>query len=163
MALAVLELALEKVFVKKIHTISLFNFFLILFLGGLSLIGDEGIWFKLQPSFTGVGVGLFIFMQKLRGKSLFQDLMNEMPQKNNLPEDLMKTMELHIGCLFGVYGIFMAFVALYLETGQWVFFKTIGFYITFFIFLIGEMIFLRRSLKKRAEFALKQEILKKNI
>ena len=88
--------------------------------------------------------------------------MAEMPQKNNIPEDLMKVMELHIGCLFGVYGLFMVFVALYLETGQWVFFKTIGFYITFFIFLVGEMIFLRSALKKRADFALKREVLKNN-
>jgi len=161
LALALLELIIEKAFIKKVHMISLFNFFLILFLGGISLLGEKGVWFKLQPAFTGVGIALFISFQKWRKKSFFKEMINEMPQKSSMPEDIIAMIESHIAALFALYGLFMVFVAFQLPTGQWIFFKTIGFYITFFIFLLFEILFIRYKMKKRAEYALKKELLKR--
>jgi intracellular septation protein len=145
--LAILEIILEKIFIKKVHTISLFNFGLIVFLGLMSLVGDEGIWFKLQPCFTGIGVGVFIGVQRLRGKSLFLDMIPE-DKKNNTPDFLLPMMEKHVGILFACYGCFMAYVALKLTTAQWIFYKTIGFYIVFAVFMLVEFLVIRIMLKK---------------
>lgn len=140
--LAILELLLEKVFIKKVHMISVFNFALIAFLGGLSLLGDEDVWFKLQPCFTGIGIGLFLGIQHLRGKSLMLEMMNE-EQRTKVPVSLITTMEKHLAFLFFFYGIFMGYTAIKMSTDQWLFFKTIGFYIAFVIFMVGEFAYLR--------------------
>ncbi len=72
--LSVIEMLLEKIFTKHIHTLSKFNFALILGLGSLSLLASEGIWFKLQPFFTGVVMGGYLLFRNLRGKSLITEM-----------------------------------------------------------------------------------------
>ncbi len=57
LVLATVEILLEKIFTKHVHAISKFNFYLVVVLGGIAFIGQEGIWFKLQPFFTGVLMG----------------------------------------------------------------------------------------------------------
>lgn len=148
LGLAVLEIILEKIFFKHIHSISKFNFFLLLFLGGLSLLGDEGIWFKLQPMFTGLGIGGFLFFKKWRGESLFLEIMETMNNKKNLPDKLVFLMEYHIAIFMMGYGLFMGGVALFLSTGYWTFFKTIGFYLAFVLFCLFEVVLIRRIVKK---------------
>ena len=159
LALSVLELSLEYIFTKHLHTLSKFNFGLILFLGGISLLGDEGIWFKLQPAITGVVIGGFLLFKVLKGKGFFVEMMESM-DKENIPTELIKPMEIHVAILFSVYGLFMAYVAFYFSTDRWLFFKTIGFYIVFAFFLFGEFIYLRWKVKKVAEIQKKQNLFK---
>jgi intracellular septation protein len=160
LALSILEIAAEKYFTKHVHTLSKFNFYLILVLGSLSLIGDEGSWFKLQPAFTGWAIGGFMLYRVRAGRGLMQEMMESMPQKNQLPPDIFRAMEAHIGWLFFVYGCFMSYVATSWSTDRWLFYKTIGFYIAFVVFFVFEMIYIRFSLKKRMENQMKAEVLK---
>lgn len=140
--LAILEISLEWFFTKHVHTISKFNFYLILVLGGISFLGDDGIWFKLQPAFTGVGIGAFLIYRTVSGKGLMIEMMETMnPEVKPLP--FMPLVEKHISLFFFLYGIFMAYVAFSLSTDKWLFFKTIGFYIATGVFFIVELIYLR--------------------
>jgi len=148
LALAVLEISFEYFYTKHVHTLSKFNFFLILFLGGLSLIGDEGIWFKLQPAFTGVGIAAFMVFRLARGNGLMLEMMESFPNKPQVPDFIFKTMEKHMVALFGGYGLFMVFVALKLNTDHWLFFKTAGFYLAFGLFAVFEMVYMRLQIKK---------------
>ena len=50
--LGVLEMIVEKKFSGHVHTLSKVNLSLIVVLGVISLIAKEGVWFKLQPTFT---------------------------------------------------------------------------------------------------------------
>ena len=145
--LAILEIIFEKIYTKHVHTMSKFNFFLILFLGALSLIGDEGIWFRLQPTFTGVGISVFLTYRLFKGDGMLWEMMESMNQKNTPPKFIMKDMEKHIACLFFIYGIFMAFIAVYSTTDLWLFWKTIGFYIVFILFMIVEMFWMKQQIK----------------
>ncbi len=163
LALSVLEISIEKIFLKHVHKISWANFFLIFFLGGLSLLGDEGRWFKLQPAITGVAIGLGLIILQIRGKSLFAEMMKEMNPDQNPPEWILKILELHTGIFFGVYGLWMFYVVFYLSTDQWLFFKTLGFYLCFAVFFIFELLFLRRKIKKMQEHALQKEVLKQTL
>ena len=160
MILAILEIIFEKIFTKHVHTLSKFNFFLILFLGGLSLLGDEGIWFKLQPFFTGIGMSSFMGYRLWKGKGMFVEMMESFPQKNNLPDFIIKKMELHVCLFFLIYGFFMAFVAIRLSTDMWLFFKTAGLYIVFFVFMVFEFLFIRNQMKKFLENQKKSELFK---
>jgi len=147
--LAILELSLEWIFTKHIHFISKFNFFLIGFLGGLSLLGDEGIWFKLQPCFTGIIMGGLFLFKIWRGKGIMAEMMESLnsPNRPMLPEFVLKTLEIHSGIFLMVYGTFMGGVALKASTGQWLFYKTGGFYIAFLVFMAVEIYFMRKKLK----------------
>ena len=89
LALAILEISAEKIFIKHVHTISKANFFLILFLGGLSLLGDEGVWFRLQPAITGVGISSFMFYRLKIGKGLLEEFLGGLPLKSKPPSTLI--------------------------------------------------------------------------
>ncbi|GAB4009953.1 MAG: hypothetical protein Fur0010_01590 [Bdellovibrio sp.] len=148
--LAVIEVLIEKIFTKHVHTISKFNFFLIAFLGGISLLGDDGVWFKLQPFFTGLGMSAFMFYRLKRGKGLLLEMIESMPNKKNiaLPDFIFISMEWHLAFFLIIYGVFMAGLAVYASTGMWAFFKTAGFYIVSLVFMIVEFLLIRRKMKE---------------
>ena len=160
--LALLEISLEKYFTKHVHGISKFNVILIAMLGGLSLLGDEGLWFKLQPLFTGVIMGGFLIFKQWRGVGMMEEMMLSIMDENKRPPlFVIRTLELHAAIFLLVYGIFMGGVALYWTTDRWVFFKTAGFYICFSVFFVFELILMRIKMRKFIENQKKAELLKK--
>jgi len=159
LALAVLEISFEYIFVKHIHAISKFNFFLLAFLGTLSLLGDEGIWFKLQPCFTGLGIGGYLFYRSFKGHSLMLEMMQGMDQRIPFPE-IIDAMEKHIATFFLCYGTFMGVIAWQGSTDQWIFYKTLGFYGIFLVFFLIEVIYIRSKMQKILSLQQKQKIFK---
>lgn len=145
--LAILELSFEKFILKHVHKISLFNFYLILFLGLIAYLGDDGVWYKLQPFFTGLVMGSFLIYKKIRNQSFMMETMKEMGNVPPVPPKVMKQMEFHMAIFLLLYGCFMAAVTFTMTTEQWLFFKTAGFYIATAIFFIFEMILIRKSLR----------------
>lgn len=157
--LALLEISLEKIFTKHVHSISKFNFYLIVVLGAIAFIGNEGIWFKLQPFFTGILMGGYLLLRVIKSDGLMIETMQSMGRE--IPDkDAFHALERDLAIFMMTYGIFMAFVAVYLTTSQWTFFKTIGFYITSLVFFGVEMVILRRKMKKKFENQMKAELLK---
>lgn len=150
LALAVIEILIEKIWLKRVHSLTKFNFLILMLLGSLSLMGDDGIWFKLQPAFTGVGVAGFLIFQRKRGTSLIQEMQQDFPQKIPVPPELTKRLEMHMAAFMFSYGSFMGFVAFKLSTDLWLFYRTIGFYIAGAIFFGAEIIFMRRWVKRRS-------------
>lgn len=155
--LAIVELILEKIFTKHLHALSKFNFFLIIGLGSISLLGDDGIWFKLQPCFTGVIMGGYLLFKTLRGDGLLYEmsvaLNNAVP-----PKEILVQLEKHMAILLLIYGIFMGTVAIWGSTDQWIFFKTAGFYLVFFVFIIVEFLLMKRKIKKMVALRTKQQM-----
>ena len=141
--LGVLEMGLERKFTGHVHTLSKLNLGLIVVLGGISLIAKEGLFFKLQPTFTGIALASFLMFKKFKNQSLMVEMLKDMKQRPPLPEDLYKIMEWHM-CLFLIgFALFMAYVAVSLTTSTWLFWKTGGFYIAFGGFMLVEMIYIR--------------------
>jgi intracellular septation protein len=160
LVLAILEVSFEYFYTKHVHTLSKFNFFLIGVLGGISLLGEDGVWFRLQPAFTGVAIAGFMIFRLWRGDGLMWEMMQSMPNQPPVPAEFFKTMEKHMVFLFGGYGLFMAYVALELSTDQWLFFKTLGFYIVFGVFAVAEMIYMRLKVKRWHQNQQRNEVLK---
>ena len=146
--LAAAEIIFEKLFTKHVHSISKFNFYLIVVLGTIAFIGHEGIWFKLQPFFTGLFMGGYILYRLFKNESLMLETMEAMGKK--IPDHkLFKILERDMAIFLVLYGCFMAFVAFQMTTSQWTFYKTIGFYIATVVFFIIEMVLLRIRANKR--------------
>ncbi|MBF0297604.1 MAG: septation protein IspZ [Oligoflexia bacterium] len=159
--LSVVEISLEKYFSKEVHTISKFNFFLIITLGALSLFENSGVWFKLTPAITSVAIAIFFLYQFRIGKSVMGDIMIEMIKAKKHPltqlasievlRDCFRKMERDMAYLCLFYGVFMMCIALWASSDKWIFFKTIGLYIFFAIFMIAEFVAFRFKIKRQQE------------
>lgn len=147
--LGVIEMAAEKYFTGHVHTLSKLNVALVVSLGAISLIAREGIWFKLQPTLTGYSVASFLIYKKIRGESLMLQMLNDLKQKAPLPEQAYFHMEWHMCIFLIVFASFMAKVAVYDSTANWIFWKTGGFYMAFFGFMAFEMIYLRWLIRRQ--------------
>lgn len=149
--LGVIEMLLEKKFTGHVHTLSKLNIALVVILGGVSLIAKEGVFFKLQPTFTGIALASYLVFKKIKKQSLMVEMLNDMKQKPPLPDEIYKIMEWHM-CLFLIgFAAFMGYVALKETTATWLFWKTGGFYIAFGGFMIVELAYIQwysRRLKK---------------
>lgn len=141
--LSLVEITLEKIFTSHVHKISFFNFLLILFLGLLSFLGDDGIWFKLQPAFTGVFMGTYFIYHSYKNQSLMLEMMQSMNHSRIPPEKLLLFMEKWLGIFVFFYGLGMAMIAFFCETSIWLFWKTGGFYLSSIVFFLIVMIYVR--------------------
>jgi intracellular septation protein len=148
--LGLIEMTLEKYFTGHVHTLSKVNIALIVVLGGISLLAREGVWFKLQPTFTGLGISSFLIFKRLQGHSLMLDMLKDMGQVPPLPESFYRMIEAHLTIFLLAFAGFMAKVAIYDSTANWLFWKTGGFYVAFGGFLIAEILYLRFKLKRRS-------------
>ncbi len=160
LALAVLELLLEWVFTKKLHSLSKFNFFIILFLGGISLLGDEGIWFKLQPAISGAGIAVFLVYKLLTGEGLMIEMLESFNSQKAPPKWVIRILEKHMALFFLFYGFFMGGIAFWSTTDVWLFFKTIGLYLIFGVFFIFELIYIRILVKRLNKRAMEISVLR---
>lgn len=147
--LGVIEMLLEKYFTGHVHTLSKVNLALILILGGISLVAKEGVWFRLQPTFTGIGISCFLIYKKIQGHSLMLDMIKDMGQVPPLSEETYKTMEWHMTLFLIAFAAWMARVAIYETTATWLFWKTGGFYLAFGAFMILEMLYMRFVLGRK--------------
>lgn len=147
--LGILEMIFEKRFTGHVHTLSKVNISLIVILGVISLIAKEGVWFRLQPTFTGVGVAGFLIFKKMQGHSLMVDMVKDMGQVPPLPEATYKTLEWHMALFLLAFAAFMAKVAISESTATWLFWKTGGFYMAFGGFMVAEVLYLRFSMRRK--------------
>jgi len=146
--LGLLEMVVEKKFTGHVHTLSKVNISLIVVLGAISLFAKEGVWFKLQPTFTGVSVAGFLLFKKFKGHSLMLDMIKDMGQKQPLPDEVYRTLETHMCIFLLAFAGFMARVAIVKSTADWLFWKTAGFYMAFGGFMVIEMIFMQWYLRR---------------
>lgn len=148
-ALSVLEILFERFYVGHVHQLSKFNFFLIVALGGFSLMEENGIWFKLQPSLSLWAVAVYMGLKLKKGSGFFKEMMMEMrPDAVHPPDYIMKSMEYNMVMLFVSYGILMGVLAMWFSTSLWVFFKTAGLFIVMGIFMMIQMTLNKRAMKK---------------
>lgn len=148
MALALIECCVEKYFSGHLHAMTKLNVLLILGLGGVSYFARDGVWFKLQPFFTGYAMGGFLLWKKWRKQSLMVEMFTDWGKTAPLPPEIYKKMEWHLAVFFIAYSSWMFYAAIKLSTDQWLFWKTGGFYISFFVFVIIDMVFMRMSARK---------------
>lgn len=148
MILGLLEMGFEKKFTGHVHTLSKLNVALILILGGIALVAKEGVWFKLQPTLTGLSIAGFLLYQKFRGQSLMLQMLTDMKRPVPLPSHVYKILEWHLTIFLVLFAFFMAHVAIYQSTANWLFWKTAGFYIVFAGFMFVEIFYLRWYLRR---------------
>lgn len=147
--LSIAEIIFEKIYSKHVHQLSKFNFFLIITLGGFSLMEENGIWFKLQPSLSLWAVAIYMGLKLKKGSGFFREMLIEMrPDAIHPPDFIMKSMEQNIVIMFAFYGLLMGVLAIWFSTSTWAFFKTAGLFVVMGIFMVIQMVLNKRAIKK---------------
>jgi intracellular septation protein len=149
MAFGVGEIVYEKISAGKVAGVTWFANAMILVLGAISLISNDGVWFKLQPAILLLFFGGAILVSSFMGKPLLVAM--SLKQNPSLPEkavDLLKTMNLRIGVLLLLLAGVSTWAALSWSTEAWAFLKGIGVTLILAVYLAGE-IGVRRFLSRK--------------
>jgi intracellular septation protein len=132
---------------------------MIFVLGGVSLITQEGVWFKLQPAILEFGMTAFLWGSVLINKPflliMFQKQggvpprISERPDADRLLHALSQAfrgLTIRLGLFFAVHAVLAIWASLYWSTAAWAILKGVVFTTSLILYLVVEGLLLRRSL-----------------
>jgi intracellular septation protein len=151
------EILYEWIRFKKVDPFTWGGNAMILVLGGVSLLTNEGFWFKLQPAILEVTTaGVFLGSVAL-GKSLMAGLMRKQmaqmvgqPQVTLPPwmEGLLQGITLRFGLFFLLHAALATWAALHWSTEAWAILKGVGFTVSLIAYGVAEAVLLRYRIAK---------------
>lgn len=148
MVFGVGEVVYEKLKLGKVNNITWFSNALILVLGGISLISQDGLWFKLQPAILLLTFGAIVIASSVMGKPLLVAMaLKQNPDMRPEAIPFMTRLNLRFGILFIVMGAISTHAALYWSVEAWAFLKSIGVTLIMIAYLAGEFIYARLKRK----------------
>lgn len=146
MIFGISEIIFEWIKYKKVSAITWIGNTLLLGLGGVSLVSQEGLWFKLQPALMELFFFVFLLGSWLVKKP-FLKLMIE-KQNPNAPDFVkqnMNGMTLRLSFFFLFHAVLATVAALYWSTEAWAMLKGIGLMASLALYMIIEAIWLKRK------------------
>jgi intracellular septation protein len=155
MVFGVGEILWEKFTAGKVDPITWGGNGLILVLGGLSFVTQEGVWFKLQPALMEavfalvlwgsclLGTPFLVLMARKQGVFSSQEHLVRRPELVARMEELMGGMTLRLGFFFGVHAALACWAALKWSTAAWGILKGVGFTVSFVVYMVVESLLLR--------------------
>lgn len=138
------EILYEKFRIGRVSGVTWFANALILVLGAVSLVSQDGLWFKLQPALFFASFGLVLIGSSVLKKPLL--LAMALKQNPGLPPAaarLMNGLNFRLGLLFLFMAGLSAWAALHWTTEAWAFLKGVGVFIILGIYLAGEIAYRR--------------------
>jgi intracellular septation protein A len=132
---------------KRIEKLTIFSTSLVVLLGGLGIWLENGILFKFQPVIVeSVFAGILYFGGRRGEPVMFQMARKTRPEIFlNKPEEALQHQRLMMGRLTNhlivillLHSVLLAYLALRGTTGQWAFWKGIGFNLFLVIWVVGE-------------------------
>jgi intracellular septation protein len=150
MVFGVGELIFEKVRYKKVSAITWVGNLMILILGAISIVSQDGIWFKLQPALFEAFFTALLWGSLIIKKPLLIAMAEK--QGTQIPEQakpLMKGMTFRLGLFFAIHAVIATWAAYSWTTAQWAWLKGAGLMITFGIYLGLEYLMIRLQARGR--------------
>ncbi|MEK2690459.1 inner membrane-spanning protein YciB [Bdellovibrio sp. GT3] len=146
MVFGVGEICFELYKHKKVQKITWIGNGLLLVLGGVSLLSDEGIWFKLQPALMEAVFAVALWISVLMKKPLIVVLAEQQGQK--LPEFMksrMSGMTFRMGIFFAIHTGLAVWAAFYWSTSAWALLKGVGLTVSLIVYMLAEIFYIRRA------------------
>lgn len=145
------EIIYELVRYRKVAMMTWFGNGLLLALGAVSLIFNEGLWFKLQPALVEGAFALALWGSCLKKKPLLVWLGEKQGQQfPPLVRERLAGVTFRVGLFFAIHTGLAVWAALYWDTTEWALLKGVGLTVSFVVYLVAEMLWLRRSLTKQS-------------
>ncbi len=124
---------------------------MLLLLGGISWITQDGIWFKLQPSLMEASMAVGLWVSVLMKKNLLLSLAEKQggrlkPGWSEILLPAFRGLTLRMGVFFAVHAVGAAWAAFYWSTAAWVALKGIGLTVSLIVYLVVESFVLRYRL-----------------
>ncbi len=158
MALGGCELLVEWRRQGRVQAITWIANGLLLGLGCFSLLTAAGIWFKLQPAIMEGILSLIFVGSVLVGHpflvwlAIKQNLFTGAPQEvHSLLKEEFSRLTVRIGIFFGIHSALATYAAFYWSTRSWALLKGIGFTLSLIIYMLLEVLFMRRRIRSRVK------------
>ena len=120
MIFGALEVLHEAVKYRKVELITWIGNGLLIFMGGVSLLTQDGLWFKLQPSLMEAGMALLLVGSVLVGKPFLVMMAEKQktferfsPPLVSVMRESFKGITWRLGFFFSVHAFLAAYAAFY--------------------------------------------------
>jgi len=143
------EVIYEKIRHQKIAAVTWIGNLMILALGTISIISQDGVWFKLQPALFEAFFTILLWGSLFAKKSLLAMMAEK--QGTKVPDNLipmMRGMTVRLGFFFFIHTLLAVWAALEWSTHQWALLKGVGLTLSFFVYLAFEIIWIRFRIHK---------------
>lgn len=158
------EIIFEKWKYNQVSKMTWIGNAMILILGGISIVSQDGIWFKLQPALFEGAFVLILWGSLFTNKPLLAVMAEKQGTKiEPAIYPLLKGMTFRLGLFFAFHTVLATWAALKWSTTSWALLKGIGLMGSFFIYLIAEIIWIRLRIKKKPDFLKKSQGSQKNL
>lgn len=144
------EIIYELIKHKKVSLITWIGNGLLLFLGGISLISEDGIWFKLQPALFEYGFFIFLLGGWILKKPFLLLMMEK--QNPNAPDFLKQRMSgftFRLSLFFLAHGLLATWAAFQWSTESWALLKGVGLTVSMIVYMVLEILIARWQIQKK--------------
>lgn len=149
-AFGVGELLYEKIRLGKIQGVTIAGNALVIVLGGVSLLEDDPLFFKLQPAILIFAFSALMIVSSLIKRPFLVEMSKkQMPNAPAIVRERLGALNWRIGiCLFAI-GLLSMHAAFYWSTAAWAFLKGVGAPVILFGYMAVEFAILRWRAKRR--------------
>ncbi|MBC7743371.1 MAG: septation protein IspZ [Bdellovibrionaceae bacterium] len=143
------EIVYELIRYRKVSTMTWVGNGMLLVLGAVSLISNEGIWFKLQPALFEFGFFIFLLGSWFLKKP-FLVLMIE-KQNPDAPDFLKRNlsgMTLRLSFFFFAHAALATWAAYAWSTGAWALLKGVGLTVSMIVYMVLEVLYARKRIPR---------------
>lgn len=157
MVIGIAEIIVEKVRTGRVDAITWGGTGILLVLGGVSLVTQEGIWFKLQPALLELVMGGLLLVTWTVKKPFLVMMAKKQKMLERLPPAVAESFERRMSGLTFRLGLFFlshsglaTYAALYWSTRAWALLKGVGFTLSMILYMVIEVILMRRQMGRPA-------------
>ena len=155
MAFGIGEILWEKFSKGKVDLITWIGNGLLLFLGGISLVSQEGVWFKLQPALLEIGIVVVLWGSLVLKRPFLWMLMQKQagflspggpqlrPGLDIYLQRAFRGLTFRLGLFFFFHAILATWAALHWSTSAWALLKGVGLTLSLIIYMVVESLVLR--------------------
>ena len=135
---------------KTISKMTLYSNLLIIGLGIISLVFNDGIWFKLQPAIIELVIAFILFGSTLRKTPILLGMIQQQQGEisNPILKDFIISLNWKIAVFFVLQSIVATWAAFDWSTENWALLKGIGLPVSLIAYMIIEILFFRRKIKR---------------
>lgn len=143
------EIIYELIRYRKVSTLTWIGNLLLLFLGGISLVFNDGIWFKLQPAMIEAGMFLFLFgTWVLKKPFLVVVIEKQNPAAPDFIKQRLSGMTFRLSLFMLVHAVIATWAAFAWSTEAWALLKGIGLIASMIVYLAVEILYTRYIINK---------------
>ena len=138
------EIIFELIKYRKVNNLTWIGNGMLLLLGGISLVFNDGLWFKLQPAIFEFGFFIFLIGSWIIKKPFLRLMIEKQnPDAPDIVKILMNQMTLRLSLFFLFHAILATWAAFYWSSEHWALLKGIGLTLSLIIYMVCEVIWLK--------------------